>query len=79
MNCAICAEPAERFQSDEGWEERVCPRCGHYKVAVDLVEHLIEEGQIFDIEKTRLWLWQTRVECPTPEITLANVILVVGR
>lgn len=75
MNCLICTTPAERFASCDHWEERVCPSCGHYKISLLLISTMIEQGQIFDIHKTREWLVIERVSTPAPAICFENVLL----
>lgn len=56
MNCLICVGVAERIQCEGTWEERGCPTCGRYRVSDELILMLMEQGQIFDVLKTRWWL-----------------------
>lgn len=75
MNCLICTELAEQFASCDQWEERVCPDCGHYKISLQLISAMIDQGQIFNIRKTREWLAIVRASSPAPAICFENVIL----
>lgn len=59
MSCLICAGYAETIEAQD-WEERRCDTCGHYKMSRALVISLMEQGQIFDVDKMRLWLNQRR-------------------
>lgn len=64
MNCLICVGVAERIQCSGPWEERDCPDCGRYRVSDELILTLMEQGQIFDVSKTRGGLiagvWEVR-------------------
>ncbi|MFZ3390487.1 hypothetical protein, partial [Buttiauxella gaviniae] len=60
MNCLICVNVAERIECHGPWEERDCPACGRYRVADALILTLMEQGQIFDVDKTRRWLASRR-------------------
>jgi hypothetical protein len=75
MSCLICAGPAERVFCPDGWEERKCAECGHYRVADSLVINLMDEGQIFDIAKAREWLSHSRRTSPLPSIESADGLL----
>lgn len=61
MNCLICVGVAERIQGHGPWEERDCPDCGRYRVSDELILTLMEQGQIFDVAKTRGWLDSRRI------------------
>lgn len=56
MSCLVCAGIAERVPCQGLWEERNCPICGRYRMADALILTLMEQGQIFDVAKTREWL-----------------------
>ncbi|WP_223841595.1 hypothetical protein [Pseudomonas marginalis] len=75
MNCLICAGIAERIQCHGSWEERDCPACGHYRVSDALVLTLMEQGQIFDVTKTRIWLAGKRKEGVIPSIEIHEALL----
>jgi len=77
MNCLICVGVAERFSCEGPWEERDCPDCGRYRVADELILALMDNGQIFDIAKTRDWLHSRRAEGTTPCIQLHEALLVL--
>ncbi|WP_447764742.1 hypothetical protein [Pseudomonas reinekei] len=76
MSCLICAGVAERIQCHGPWEERDCPACGRYRVADALVLTLMEQGQIFDVSKTRNWLASKRKEDAIPAIEIHEALLV---
>jgi hypothetical protein len=75
MSCLICAGPAERIVCQGNWEERNCPDCGHYRVSDSLILMLMEQGQIFDVEKTRSWLGSKKKESPIPSIVVVDGLL----
>ncbi|EFW80216.1 hypothetical protein ALP26_103932 [Pseudomonas savastanoi pv. glycinea] len=56
MSCLICAGDAETIKCQAEWEERVCQRCGRYRMSQALILTLMDEGQIFDTIKIRRWL-----------------------
>lgn len=76
MSCLICAGPAEQFPSMAEWEERKCPKCGHYRVSQTLVLALMDQGQIFDVPKARAWLASRQVNAAIPHIETAEGLLV---
>ncbi|MFJ3486916.1 hypothetical protein ACIPL1_26410 [Pseudomonas sp. NPDC090202] len=76
MSCLICANHAETIQCPEGWEERYCPQCGRYRMSQALVLSLMDQGQIFDIEKMRLWLESRRRADSLPSIEFHEALLV---
>lgn len=75
MNCLICAGTAERILCDGDWEERDCPSCGHYRVSDALVLTLMEQGQIFDVSKMRIWLAEKRRDGGIPYIEIHEALL----
>lgn len=76
MNCLICISAAERIQCQGPWEERDCPDCGRYRVSDELILALIDQGQIFDIARTRGWLDSRRMEVAIPAIVKSEALLV---
>ena len=76
MSCLICAGNAETIQGQD-WEERRCESCGHYKMSRALVLGLMEKGQIFDVEKMRLWLKRRRSVEAVPTIELHDAVLML--
>lgn len=76
MNCLICVGAAQRILCDGPWEERDCPDCGRYRVSDDLILALMDQGQIFDIAKTRGWLDTRRVDGSVPSIEVHQALLV---
>lgn len=76
MSCLICAGRADTLLARPGWEERLCPDCGHYQISYDLVLTLMEQGQIFDIEKMRCWLESQRVAEAVPCVEIHEALLV---
>lgn len=60
MSCLICAGQAESVTCIQGWEERQCSQCGHYRMAQALILLMMDEGQIFDISLMRQWLTARR-------------------
>ena len=77
MSCLVCAGVAERIQCLGPWEERDCPACGRYRVADALVLTLMEQGQIFNVSKTRIWLASKRKEEAIPAIEIHEALLVL--
>lgn len=77
MSCLICAGIAERINCKGDWEERDCPSCGRYRVADALVLTLMEQGQIFDVEKTREWLANRRRIESVPCIEVEEALLIL--
>lgn len=75
MNCLICVGAAERIQCTGPWEERHCPECGHYRISDELLLTLMEQGQIFDIHKTRDWLKQRQIDVGVPLIEAHDALL----
>lgn len=76
MNCLICVSAAERILCQGPWEERDCPECGRYRVSDELILTLMEQGQIFDISKTRFWLANQRIAAAIPSIYPHEALLV---
>jgi hypothetical protein len=76
MNCLICVGVAQRIQCDGPWEERDCPDCGRYRVSDELILALIDQGQIFDVSKTRDMLNSRRLEDAIPTIEIHEALLV---
>lgn len=78
MNCLICVGVAQRIQCDGPWEERDCPNCGRYRVSDELLMTLMDQGQVFDIEKTRHWLdSQRKKDGMTPSIEMHEALLLL--
>jgi len=75
MTCLICAGPAEEVVRSDHWEERKCSECGHYRVANSLVIALMDQGQIFDVEKARDWLCKNRTFAQIPHLDSVNGLL----
>jgi hypothetical protein len=75
MTCLICAGPAEELACSERWEERKCAACGHYRMSHALVLALMDQGQIFDVEKARAWLVNHRIETQIPSIEKVSGLL----
>lgn len=75
MNCLVCVGAASRIACEGPWEERDCPVCGHYRVEDDLVLSLMDQGQIFDVEKTRTWIIRQRKNQPIPCIGANDALL----
>jgi hypothetical protein len=76
MNCLICVGVAKRIQCSGPWEERDCPDCGRYRVSDELIFTLMEQGQIFDVAKTRGWLDSHRIDGAIPSIEIHEALLV---
>lgn len=66
MNCLICVGAAQRIQCSGPWEERDCPDCGRYRISDELILSMINEGEIFDINRTRHWLEIQRMGVANP-------------
>ncbi|MCP1484629.1 hypothetical protein J3D48_000942 [Pseudomonas fluorescens] len=76
MKCLICVGVAKRIECHGPWEERYCPLCGRYRVSDELILALMDQGQIFDIAKTRSWLESQRAEGAIPSIEIHVALLV---
>ena len=76
MNCLICVGAAERVMCEGPWEERDCPECGRYRISDELILVLMDQGQIFDVLKTRRWLDTRRTEGFLPCIQSPEGLLV---
>jgi hypothetical protein len=76
MNCLICVGAAQRIQCNGPWEERDCPDCGRYRVSDELILALMDQGQIFDVGKTRDMLNSRRLEGVVPTIEIHEALLV---
>ncbi len=75
MKCLICAGSAAHIQSSTGFEGRYCPLCGRYHISSDLVLILMEQGQIFDVDKMRIWLAERRKLVAIPVIEVHEALL----
>jgi len=76
MNCLICVGVAQRIECEGPWEERDCPECGRYRVSDELILALMDQGQIFDVAKTRGWLDDRRTVAAIPSIEMHEALLV---
>lgn len=76
MNCLICVGVAQRIECEGPWEERDCPECGRYRVSDELILALMDQGQIFDVAKTRGWLDDRRTVATIPSIEMHEALLV---
>lgn len=76
MVCLICAGVAERVQCHGPWEERNCPECGRYRISDQLILDLMDQGQIFDVSRTRGWLESRRSKGVVPTIDIDEALLV---
>ncbi|MCP2067578.1 UNVERIFIED_ORG: hypothetical protein J2Y84_002904 [Pseudomonas reinekei] len=76
MNCLICVGVAQRIECNGPWEDRDCPDCGRYRVSDELILALMDQGQIFDVSKTRDMLNSRRLEGAIPTIEIHEAQLV---
>jgi hypothetical protein len=76
MNCLICVGVAQRIPCHGPWEERDCPDCGRYRVSDELILALIDQGQIFDVGRTRDMLNSRRLDGAVPTIEMHEALLV---
>lgn len=53
MSCVICKEPAAIFDAEGGYQERLCPKCGHYRVTGTVLVLMKAHGWNFDVELAR--------------------------
>lgn len=77
MSCLICAGQAQSLECTQGWEERQCLQCGHYRMSQTLIRVMMEEGQIFDTGQMREWLAARRELEPIPGIDRSRAIWMV--
>ncbi len=75
MNCLICVGVAKHIRCEGPWEERNCHECGRYRISNELIFALMDQGQIFDISRTRRWLSSRREESCVPTIGGNDVIM----
>lgn len=75
MTCLICGGDVETVQPIGDFHERNCSDgCGRYRVADTLFVTMENNGQKFDVQKTRQWLAVNRVTDPAPTITSSTAI-----
>lgn len=67
--------PHSAFNATAPWEERDCPACGRYRVSDELILALMDQGQIFDVSKTRDMLNSRRLEGAVPTIEIHEALL----
>jgi hypothetical protein len=60
MTCLICDEPAAEVDAGADYQERACPKCGHYRVTGTALALLKTHGLRFDVELSRVWLAHQR-------------------
>ncbi|WP_166362473.1 hypothetical protein [Pseudomonas akapageensis] len=77
MSCLICAGTAENILAGGEFEERDCPSCGRYRISCALVLMLMEQGQIFDVHRMRVWLAAKREFVDVPSIEIHEALLVL--
>jgi hypothetical protein len=56
MTCFICNEPAVAIDADDEYLERVCPKCGRYRITSAALVLMKAHGWRFDVTLTRNWL-----------------------
>ena len=56
MICLICDGPAEGVDAGGDYQERTCPKCGHYRITGTAIALLETHGWRFDVELSRMWL-----------------------
>jgi len=76
MSCLICAGFAETIEAQD-WEERRCDDCGHYRMSRVLILCLMEQCQIFDLDKMRIWLQQQRSTQAVATVELHEALLML--
>ncbi|NCE83484.1 hypothetical protein DK870_03600 [Pseudomonas sp. Q1] len=60
MTCFICGEKALATDVGEDYEERVCQKCGHYRITSAALILLKSRDWSFDEELARTWLEQQK-------------------
>lgn len=78
MTCLICGEPATAVDVGDGYEERQCEKCGHYRVTVNTIELLNKNGWHFDVDLSRIWLGQQQGYGFIPTIDSAEAERLIG-
>jgi len=68
MACFICGEPAVRVETGRKYEERVCPKCGHYRITGKALVLMKAHGWRFDVYLARRWIAAHQGSGPTPTI-----------
>jgi len=79
MTCLICDEPATDVDPSGDYEERACPKCGHYRISGTALVLIHAHGWRFDVELTRKWLAQQQGSgvIPTIDSNLAGRLIAV--
>lgn len=77
MTCLICDEPATDVDPAGDYEERVCPKCGHYRISGTALVLMHAHGWRFDVELARKWLTQQQGSgvIPTIDSNLAGRLI----
>ena len=69
MSCLICEGDAEIIPSQGDYVERVCSKCGHYRVSGTIVSQLETMNRKFDVDQMRLYVQREATKGETPLIT----------
>lgn len=56
MSCLICKEPAAIFDAGGDYQERVCPKCGNYRITGTALVLMHAHDWRFDVELARKWI-----------------------
>lgn len=68
MICLICDEPAEGVDAGGDYQERTCPKCGHYRISGAALVLMKAHGWHFDVELTRKWIAEQQGSVTIPII-----------
>jgi len=68
MTCLICDEPADEVDAGGDYQERACPKCGHYRVTGTALVLMRKHSWCFDVELTREWIEQHQGSGTIPTI-----------
>lgn len=69
MSCLICEGEAEIIPSTGDYVERVCAKCGRYRVSGTIVSQLETLNRKFDVEQMRLYVQREAAKGEVPLIT----------
>jgi hypothetical protein len=55
MTCLVCYEPAAIVDAGVDYQERICPKCGYYRITGAALVLMKAHKWHFDVELTRKW------------------------
>lgn len=68
MTCLICNDPAVAIDVDADYLERVCQKCGHYRITAAALVLIKAHRWRFDVALTRKWIADQQASGMIPTI-----------